>query len=229
MDNDGNFYRQLLAIALAAAAKAAVDYVINPASKEEAVGQVRDAFQSIDYDAVAKAITRYIDATAESSKGRLSEAIDTLRDRSVDAVDEAKNRAETSVGKKKGSRGRRFLFGIILGAILGYFMLDEQRRDELLDRLTGASGPIETSFQSTAATVTNNAQQAVQQAQSAAASPGTTSGMSGGTTGGTSTGGTGSSASSPASSTGTSGGSPTGGSSTGGSAGGTSGTGGTSA
>jgi hypothetical protein len=39
----------------------------------------------------------------------------------------------------------RFLFAAILGGVIAYFVLDEQRRDDLLDRLTGASGPIQQS------------------------------------------------------------------------------------
>jgi len=41
---------------------------------------------------------------------------------------------------------------LTLGSVIAYFILDEQRRDDLLDRLTGASGPVQqssyTTFQS---------------------------------------------------------------------------------
>jgi hypothetical protein len=58
----------------------------------------------------------------------------------------------------------RFLFGLIIGGLIAYFILDEQRRDDLLDKLTGASGPI----QQTASNVTQQATSTVQQAASSA-------------------------------------------------------------
>jgi hypothetical protein len=145
MDNDQNWYRQLAALVLLSASRAAVDYINNPVSREDAQKQLREQFANIDYDAAAKAVTRAIDGLASNSKGRLNETIDVIRDRSVDAVDEAKSKAEKQLGQKKGGRKMRFLFAAILGGIIAYFILDEQRRDDLLDRLTGASGPIQQS------------------------------------------------------------------------------------
>ncbi len=145
MDNDQNWYRQLAALVLLSASRAAVDYINNPTSREDAQKQLREQFANIDYDAAAKAITRAIDGLASNSKGRLNETIDVIRDRSVDVVDEAKTKAEKQLGQKKGGRKMRFLFAAILGGVIAYFVLDEQRRDDLLDRLTGASGPIQQS------------------------------------------------------------------------------------
>lgn len=145
MDNDQNWYRQLAALVLLSASRAAVDYINNPTSREDAQKQLRDQFASIDYDAAAKAVTRAIDGFASTSKDRLSDTIDVLRDRSVDAVDEAKTKAEKQLGQKKGGRKFRFLLAALIGGVIAYFILDEQRRDDLLDRLTGASGPIQQS------------------------------------------------------------------------------------
>mgnify|MGYP001376063445 CR=1 FL=1 len=164
MDNDQNWYRQLLALVLLSASRAAVEFITNPSSREDASKQLRSAFQEIDYDALAKALTKTIDDLASSSKDRLSGTIDTLRDKSVDAVDEAKSRAEKQVGKKRGGRKMRFLFGLALGGLIAYFLMDEQRRDDLLDRLTGASGPIEQTTSSVYQQAANTAQQAASKA-----------------------------------------------------------------
>ena len=147
MNNEQNWYRQLFALVLLSGARAAVEFITNPGSREDATDKLRSAFQEIDYDALARAVTSAIDDFFSSIKVRLSDTIDTLRDRSVDAVDEAKNRAEKQVGKKGGGK-LRLLFALSLGGIIAYFLLDEQRRDDLLDRLTGASGPIQSSSQS---------------------------------------------------------------------------------
>jgi hypothetical protein len=164
MDNDQNWYRQLLALVLLSASRAAVEFITNPGSREDATKQLRSAFQEINYDALAKALTRTIDDFASSSKDRLSGTIDTLRDKSVDAVDEAKARAERQVGKKRGGRKMRFIFGLALGGLIAYFLMDEQRRDDLLDRLTGASGPIEQTTSSVYQQAANTAQQAASKA-----------------------------------------------------------------
>jgi hypothetical protein len=163
MGDNQNWYRQLLALLLLSASKSAVEYLTNPGSREDATNQLREAFQQIDYDAAAKALTRAIDDAANTSKVRLDTAIDQLRDRGVDVVEVAKDRAEKQAGKKSGGRGR-LLFGLIIGAVIAYFVFDEQRRDSLLDRLTGASGPIEQTVQTYAQPVTNQAQQTADQA-----------------------------------------------------------------
>jgi hypothetical protein len=163
MGDNQNWYRQLLALLLLSASKAGVEYITNHGSRDDAAKQLREAFQQIDYDAAAKALTRAIDDAANTSKGKLDTAIDQLRDVGVEAVGEAKVRAEKQVGKKGGGKGRLF-FGLLIGAIVAYFLFDEQRRDDLLDRLTGASGPIEQSVQTMSQPVTNQAQQAADQA-----------------------------------------------------------------
>ena len=145
MDNDQNWYRQLAALVLLSASRAAVDYSNNPTSREDAQKQLREQLANIDFDAAAKAVTRAIDGFASTSKGRVNETIDVLRDRSVDAVDEAKTKAEKQLGQKKGGGKFKFLLMAIIGGAIAYFFLDEQRRDDLLDRLTGASGPIQQS------------------------------------------------------------------------------------
>ncbi len=164
MDTDQNWYRQLLALVLLSGARAAVEFITNPGSREDATRQLRSAFQEIDYDALAKALTRAIDNLAASSKDRLSGTIDTLRDKSVDVVDEAKVKAEKQVGKRRGGRRLRFIFSLALGGLLAYFLLDEQRRDDLLDRLTGASGPIQQTTQSAYQQAANTAQEAASKA-----------------------------------------------------------------
>src|SRR5260370_42617364 len=103
--------------------------------------QLKQAFAQIDYEALARALTRQIDTVATSSKDRLADTIDTLRDSSVGAVAQATTRAQKATGQRKGGRKMRFLFGLIIGGFIAYFLMDEQRRDELLDRMTGASGP----------------------------------------------------------------------------------------
>lgn len=148
VDKDQEWYRQLLALVLLSASRAAVEFVTNPNSRVDANKQLRGAFAEIDYGSVADAVTQAIDNLAETSKGRLSDTIDTLRDASVDAVGDAKQKANKQLGKKRKGRKFRFLLGITIGAAIAYFVLDEQRRDDLLDKLTGASGPIQQSAQS---------------------------------------------------------------------------------
>lgn len=165
MQND-NWYRQLLALVLVSAARGAVEYITNPGSREEAGNQMREALAAIDYDAAAKAIVNAIDTVAEGSKGRLNETIDQLRDVSVDKIDDAKAKAQKQLGQKKSRRGR-FVVGLLFGGLIAYFFLDEQRRDDLLDRLTGASGPIEQSTQS----MYNQAASAAQDTANTASEP----------------------------------------------------------
>jgi len=163
MDTDQNWYRQLLALVLLSASRAAVEFITNPNSREDSTKQLRAAFQEIDYDSLANAVTRAIDEAASTSKDRLNEAIDTIRDASVDKVSEVKSRAEKQAGKKDGGR-LRFLFLMALGAGIFYYLADEQRRDDLLDRLTGASGPIQQSGESVFQQASSNAQQAAEKA-----------------------------------------------------------------
>jgi hypothetical protein len=146
MDPDQNWYRQLAALVLLSASRTAVEFITNPGSREDASAQLKGAFASIDYEALAQQLTRQIEVLAEGSKGRLSETIDTLRDTSVEAVEQAKSKVQKTSGQqKKGGRKMRFFIGLLLGGLVAYFLMDEQRRDDLLDRLTGASGPIQQS------------------------------------------------------------------------------------
>lgn len=164
MNTDQNWYRQLLALILLSASKTAVEYITNPGSREVATGQLRAAFQDIDYEALANAMTKAIDSMALESKGKLNEAIDNLRDQGISAVDEAKNRAQEAAGKKKGGK-LKFFFALLIGGVVAYFVFNPQRRDELMDRLTGASGPIEPKAQNMAQQASQTAQSTVQQAE----------------------------------------------------------------
>jgi hypothetical protein len=162
MDNE-NWYRQLLALTLLSLTRAMAEWITNPNSRADANKQLRESLASIDYDAAAKAITRAIENVADTSKEALNETIDTLRDRGVDAVDEAKSRAEKQLGRKKSRKGLIF-FLLLVGGVAAYFILDEQRRDDLLDRLTGASGPIDQAATSVYQQAASTAQQAANQA-----------------------------------------------------------------
>jgi hypothetical protein len=152
MNNEENWYRQLGALVLLSASRAAVEFITNPGARTDASSHLKDAFREIDYEGVAKAITRAIDDLADNSKSALTDSIDTLREKGHEAVDEAKTRAEKQLAPKKGHGKLKFLFVLTLGSVIAYFILDEQRRDDLLDRLTGASGPVQqssyTTFQS---------------------------------------------------------------------------------
>jgi hypothetical protein len=160
VDTDQNWYRQLAALVLLSGSRAAVEFITNPGARDDATAQLKGALADIDYDALARAVTRAIDDVASTSKDRLSGTIDTLRDRSIDVVGDAKTRAEKQLGAKKGGKKMRFFFGLLIGGLIAYFIFDEQRRDDLLDKLTGASGPI----QQTAPSVAYNAADKVQQA-----------------------------------------------------------------
>jgi hypothetical protein len=150
MDNEGNWYRQLGALVLLSASRAAVEYLTNPGARDEAESQLKSAFRDIDYDAVARAITRVIDDLADNSKSAVGGSIDTLRDKGHEAVDQVKTVAEERLAEKKRGGGKlRLMFLLAIGGAIAYFLFDEQRRDDLLDRLTGASGPIQQSNYST--------------------------------------------------------------------------------
>lgn len=171
MDTEKDWYRQLLALVLLSASKAAVDFITKPGSREAATDQLRNAFQEIDYDAVARAVTRAIDDVAASSKDRLGGTIDTLRDKSVDAVEEVKDRAERQLGGRRRGGKMRLVFTLALGGLIAYFLMDEQRRDDLLDRLTGASGPIQQMTSTTSQQAASATQDTTQEAADAASQP----------------------------------------------------------
>ena len=164
MGDNQNWYRQLLALVLLSVSRAAVEFITNPSSKEDASKQLRGAFESIDYDAAAKAVTRVIDSLASSSKSQFSDTIDALRDKGVDAVDEAKTRAEKQLAPKKSGGKGRLILGLLLGGLVAYFFLDEQRRDDLIDRFTGSSGPIQQTTSSVYQQAASSAQQSANSA-----------------------------------------------------------------
>jgi len=168
LDTNQNWYRQMLALILLSASKAAVEFLTNPSSRSEAVDQLRNAFGEIDYDSLAKAMTRAINEAADTSKDALNDAIDNLRARGVEAVDDAKNRAEKQLVPKRGGGKGKLIFGLLIGAIVGYFLFDQEKRDQLLDRLTGASGPIQSTTQSFGQQAASTYNQAQTQAEQAA-------------------------------------------------------------
>jgi hypothetical protein len=150
MENEANWYRQLGALVLLSASRAAVEFLTNPGARADAQSQLKGAFRDIDYDAVAKAISRAIDDLADTGKSTVSDSIDSLREKGHDAVDQAKSVAEERLADKKRGGGKlRLLFLLAIGGAVAYFLFDEQRRDDLLDRLTGASGPIQQTNYST--------------------------------------------------------------------------------
>ncbi|GEM_PF-6584773 len=155
MGDDKEWQRQLLGAALMAAAKTAVDYVTNPESRDETASQVRSKLAEVDYNAAAKALSRAIDQLAEQSKTAVNEAIDSIRQGAEEAVEAAAERAEEQLGRKKRGRGRLF-FGMLVGLALGFVLLNEDRRNQVMDMLTGASGNVDSgswdNFSSTAQT-----------------------------------------------------------------------------
>jgi hypothetical protein len=161
MDNE-NWYRQLLGLVLVSVTRGVVEWITNPSSREDATRQMRDVLASIDYDAAARAITSTIDSMADTSKGRITETIDTLREKGIEAVDDAKTKVEVRSGKKRKGGRKKFLVGLAIGGVIAYFVLDEQRRDEMLDRLTGASGPIDQSSSSIYQQASDTAQKAAE-------------------------------------------------------------------
>ena len=54
MDTDQNWYRQLLALVLLSASRAAVEFLTNPGARDDAGNQLKGAFAAIDYDALAR-------------------------------------------------------------------------------------------------------------------------------------------------------------------------------
>ena len=65
----------------------------------------------------------------------------------------AAQKAEEQSGspqRKKHGRGKLF-WGVVLGAVIGFFLLNEDRRNQLMDRFTGGSGPVDGSQWTTVA------------------------------------------------------------------------------
>lgn len=168
MNSDQNWYRQLLALILLSTSKAAVEFLTNPGSRQNATDQLKGAFQDIDYNALAGALTTAIDNMANESKDKLNEAIDQIRDTGVQAVEEYKGKAEKQLGAKKSGGKMKWFFAVALGGLLAYFLLDEQRRDDLMDNLTGSSGPIQPQVQNAVTKAEQSGQSAVSQAENVA-------------------------------------------------------------
>ena len=149
MGDDKEWQKQLMNAALMAAVRTAIQYITNPDSREETVSDVKSKLAEVDYTAAARAVSDVIDRLADSSKSALNEAIDSIRENAEDAVEAAAEKAQEQLGTpKKRGRGRLF-FGILLGIGLGFVLLNEDRRNQLLDKVTGASGPIDSSQWST--------------------------------------------------------------------------------
>jgi hypothetical protein len=134
-----DWQNQLLGTALMAAARTAVEYVTNPDAREETAKDVRERLSEVDYGAVAKALSRAIDQFADNSKKAVNEAIDSLRANAEDAVEAAAERAQEQLGQKRRGRGRLF-FGLMLGIGIAYLIFNEERRNQLMDKVSGATG-----------------------------------------------------------------------------------------
>lgn len=145
MGDDKDWQKQLLSTALMAAVRTAIDYATNPDARDETVNDVKARLAEVDYSAAARAVSGAIDQLAESSKSALNQAIDSIRANAEDAVEAAAEKAQEQLGaRKKRGRGKLF-FGILVGIVLGFVILNEDRRNQLMDKLTGANGPIDTS------------------------------------------------------------------------------------
>jgi len=165
MGDDKDWQKQLLGAALMAAARTAIQYVTNPETRDETVNEVKSRLADVDYTAAARAVSDVIDRLAETSKEALNEAIDSIRLNAADAVEAAAEKAQEQLGApRKRRRGRLFL-GIMLGMALGFVLLNEDRRNRLMDKLTGASGPVDSSQWST---IASNAQEKAGTAAAAA-------------------------------------------------------------
>ena len=143
MGDDREWQKQLMSAALMAAAKTAVQYITNPGSRDEAMNDVKSKLAEVDYPSAARAVSEVIDRVAESAKAALNEAIDSLRENAEDAVELAAEKAQEQLGPSPRRGKGRMFFGILLGIALGFVLLNEDRRNQLMDKLTGASGPID--------------------------------------------------------------------------------------
>jgi hypothetical protein len=168
MGAEKDWQKQLVNAAVMAAARTAIQYITNPNSRDEAVEDVRSRLAEVDYSAVGRAVSIGIDRLADNAKVALNEAIDSIRENAEEAVAAAAERAQDQLGsKRKHGRGRLF-FGILLGIGLGFILLNEDRRNQLIDRVTGASGPIDSSQWST---VTSNSRPATAESPVPAPAP----------------------------------------------------------
>jgi len=166
MGDDKDWQKQLMTAALMAATRTAVQYITNPNSRDETMSDVKSRLADVDYGAAAKAVSDVIDRVAEGAKAALNEAIDSIRENAEEAVEAAAEKAQEQLGvSKKRGKGRMF-FGILLGIALGFVLLNEDRRNQLMDKVTGAGGPIDSSQWSTMA---SNAKSAATNVASTAA------------------------------------------------------------
>lgn len=151
MGDERDWQKQLMTAALMAAARTAVQYVTNPNGREEAMHDVKSRLAEVDYGAAGRAVSEIIDRVAESAKSALNEAIDSIRENAEEAVEAAAERAQEQLGSPRKRGKGRMLFGVLLGIALGFILLNEDRRNQLMDKVTGASGPIDASEWSTVA------------------------------------------------------------------------------
>ncbi len=143
MSQEKDWQRQLVGAVLAAAARTAVEYATNPNARDETVDEMKSKLAKVDYGALAKVLSRAIDQLSLATKNALNEAIDNIQSSAEEAVEAAAEKAQEQLGSSK-RRGKGKLFvGIMLGAVAGFFLLNEDRRNQIMDKLTGASGPID--------------------------------------------------------------------------------------
>jgi hypothetical protein len=144
--NEKDWLRQLLDAALIAGTRTAVEYLTNPKAREQTMHDVLARLSEVDYDAAAHTITRGIDQLAVAAKDAINRAIDSLRQSADEAVEAAAERAQEQLGQRKGSGKVKLLFAILAGVGLGFVLLSEDRRNQLMDWLTGASGPVQSTL-----------------------------------------------------------------------------------
>jgi hypothetical protein len=150
MGDEKDWQKQLMTAALAAATKAAMQYITNPEARDGAMDDVKAKLAEVDYGSAAKAVSEVIDRMADGAKSAVADAIDSLRENAEVAVEAAAEKAQEKVGvpARKRGRGRMFL-GILLGIALGFILLNEERRNMLMDKVSGASGPSDAGLWST--------------------------------------------------------------------------------
>lgn len=154
MSNKDEWQRQLLGAALFAMARTAVEYLTNPGAREETANDVRARLAEVDYDAVGRTVTRVMDQLASAGKSAINEAIDSWHASADQAVEAAAGRAQEQLGKRRGGGKFKLFLGFLIGAALAYALLNEDRRNQIMDRITGASGPVQTQSWNTPNTAT---------------------------------------------------------------------------
>lgn len=163
MADEKDWQQQLLGAAVMAAARTGVEYLTNPDVRDDTVKDVRTRLADVDYNAAARALSKAIDQLAEGSKAAVNEAIDALRSNAEEAVEAAAEKAQEQLGAGKKKGKSRLFLGVLLGLVAGFILLNEDRRNQLMDKLTGASGPIDTTqWSSISSTVQQTGSQAVE-------------------------------------------------------------------